>query len=184
MPEQSVATSHAAGSWTVRIATVSDAEAIESVRIATWKACYRGIVPDAYLDDLSVQSSRVDQMRRAIDRADEGGRVVAVTDSQVIGMGIAGPPEDDQVQDGIGEIYAVYVLPEWQGRGVGRLLLDRLTASLRALGYRAAILWTLRDRHPTRRFYEANGWTFDGAEVEWGKGFTVPVVRYSCNLDE
>ena len=183
MPEQSVATSHAAGSWTVRIATVNDAEAIESVRIATWKACYRGIVPwDAYLDDLSVQSSRVDQMRRAIDRADEGGRVVAVTDSQVIGMGIAGPPEDDQVQDGIGEIYAVYVLPEWQGRGVGRVLLDRLTASLRALGYRAAILWTLRDRHPTRRFYESNGWAFDGTEATHDWHGLVHLVRYARDL--
>ena len=54
--------------------------------------------------------------------------------------------------------------PDWQGRGVGRALLERLTSGLRALGYHSAILWTLRDRRATRRFYEANGWEFDGAE--------------------
>lgn len=168
--------------WTVRPAAPDDAEAIESVRIATWKASYRGIVPDAYLDNLKIQSSRVDQIRRAIERADGGARLVAVADSRIIGMGIAGRPEDDQVQEGVGEIYAVYVLPEWQGRGVGRALLERLTSGLHARGYREAILWTLRDRLPTRRFYEANGWDFDGAEDSFDVQGAVHVVRYSRDL--
>ena len=168
--------------WTTRAATIDDAKAIEAVRIATWKTCYREIVPDEYLDNLRVQSSRVDQLRRAIDRADVGERAVAVADSQVIGMGIAGPPQDDRVQEGFGEIHAVYVLPDWQGRGVGRALMDRLTAGLHALGYRAAILWTLRDRHPTRRFYEANGWAFDGTETTHDWHGMVHLVRYARDL--
>ena len=175
-------TTQPAPSWTVRPATVDDAEAIETVRIATWQASYRGIVPDAYLDNLKIQSSRVDQIRRAIERADGGARLVAVADSRVIGMGIAGRPEDDQVQAGVGEIFAVYVLAEWQGRGVGRALLERLTSGLRARGYREAILWTLRDRGATRGFYEANGWEFDGAEDRFDAQGTVHVVRYSRDL--
>ena len=177
-------TTRPAPSWSVRPATVDDAEAVETVRIATWKASYRGIVPDAYLDNLKVQSSRVDRMRAAIDRADAGARVVGVADSQVIGMGIAGAPEDDQVQEGVGEIYAVYVLPEWQGRGVGRALLERLTSALQALGFRSAILWTLRDRRPTRRFYEANGWQLDGAEDSLDLRGPVHLVRYARELSK
>ncbi len=170
--------------WTIRPATSDDAEAIETVRIATWKASYRGIVPDTYLDSLKVQSSRVDRMRAAIDRADAGVRVVGVADSQVIGMGIAGEPEDEQVQQGVGEIYAVYVLTQWQGRGVGRALLERLTSTLQALGYRSAILWTLRDRRATRRFYEANGWKFDGAEDSLDLQGPVHLVRYARELSD
>jgi len=169
-------------SWTVRNSTPDDAEAIESVRIATWKACYRGIVPDAYLDSLNVRSSRVDQMRGAIDRADAGARVVGVADTRIIGMGIAGPPEDDQLPEGTGEVFAVYVLPDWQSRGVGRALLERLTSGLRALGYHSAILWTLRDRHATRRFYEANGWEFDGTEESLDWHGPVHLVRYARRL--
>ncbi|MDE2901910.1 MAG: GNAT family N-acetyltransferase [Chloroflexota bacterium] len=169
--------------WTIRPATVNDAEAIESVRIATWKACYRGIVPNVYLDALSVQSSRVDRIRKGIDRADAGGSVVAVADSQVIGMGFAGAPEDDQVPASTGEVFAVYVLPDWQGQGVGRALLERLTSGLRALGYHSAILWTLRDRRATRRFYEANGWVCDGTEETHDWHGPVHLVRYACSLN-
>lgn len=170
--------------WTIRPATADDAPVIESVRVDTWKACYRGLVPDAYLDNLRVQPSRVDQLRTAIDRADLCERAVAVADLQVVGMGVAGPPKNDQVQAGVGEIYAVYVLPDWQGRGVGRALLERLTASLHALGYRAAILWTLRDRRATRKFYEANGWKFDDAEISLDLQGPVHLVRYARDLSE
>jgi len=170
--------------WAVRPATPDDAEAIESVRIATWKACYRGIVPDAYLDALSVKSSRVVQMRQAIDRADAGVRVVAVAGSRIVGMGIAGPPEDDRLPGGFGEVFAVYVLSEWQGRGLGRALLQRLTSGLIALGYHRAILWTLRDRLPTLRFYEANGWELDGAEDSLDLQGPVHLVRYARDLSQ
>jgi len=170
--------------WAVRPATPDDAEAIESVRISTWKACYSGIVPDAYLDALGVQSSRVTRLRTGIQRADEGGSLVAVAGSRIIGMGFAGPPEDDQLPARTGEVFAVYVLSEWQGRGVGRALLERLTSGLRALGYRSAILWTLRDRLPTRRFYEANGWELDGAEDSLDLQGPVHLVRYARNLSE
>lgn len=170
--------------WAVRLATPDDAEAIESVRIATWKACYRGIVPDAYLDALSVQSSRVTRLRTGIERADVGGSLVAVAGSRIIGMGFAGPPEDDQLPEGTGEVFAVYVLPDWQGRGVGRALLERLTSGLGALGYRAAILWTLRDRSATRRFYESNGWELDGAEDSLDLQGPVHLVRYARDLSQ
>lgn len=168
--------------WAVRPATPDDAEAIESVRIATWKACYRGIVPDAYLDSLSVKSSRVVQLRKGIDRANAGASLVAVAGARVVGMGFAGPPEDDQLPEGTGEVFAVYVLQDWQGRGVGRALLERLTSGLHALGYRSAILWTLRDRRATRRFYEANGWELDGAEDCLDLQGPVHLVRYARNL--
>ena len=170
--------------WTVRPATPDDAEAIESVRIATWKACYRGIVPDDYLDSLTVKSSRVAGLRTAIDRAEMGASLVAVAGSRTIGMGSAGPPQDGRVKKGTGEIHAVYVQPDWQGRGVGRALLERLTSGLIALGYRSAILWTLRDRVPTRRFYEANGWVVDGAQDRLDLQGPVHLVRYARDLSE
>ena len=168
--------------WTIRPATVDDAQAIETVRIATWKACYRGFLPDTFLDDLEVKSSRVDGIRQGIERADGAVRFVAVAESQVIGMGMAGSPEEPESDPQVGELYVLYVLPGWQGRGVGRALWQEIAAGLLARGYRTAILWTLRDRMPTRRFYESSGWTFDAIYDEWGEGFSIPIVRYSCNL--
>ena len=184
MPQQRAVSPDSAPPWTIRRATVDDAEAIEDVRIATWKACYRGYLPDAYLDSLTVTASRVEQYRRAIEDVESAERVIADSGAEVIGMGFAGPPEDAEVDARVGELYALYVLPGWQGRGVGRALLNRLTAGLRARGYSSAILWALRDRQATRRFYESNGWTFDGTQDTFDRQGLVHVVRYTRDLSE
>ena len=182
MPQQRAASPDSAPPWTIRRATVDDAEAIETVRVVTWKACYRGYLPDAYLDSLTVTASRVEQYRQAIEDVESAERVIANSGAEVIGMGFAGPPEDAELDASVGELYALYVLPGWQGRGVGRALLDRLTAGLRARGYSSAILWALRDLPPTRRFYESNGWAFDGTQATHDWHGPVHLVRYARDL--
>ena len=167
---------------TVRPATIDDAEAIETVRITTWKACFRGIVSDAFLDNLTVTQSRIQRYRKPIEDAERSVLVVACSGLEVIGMGIAEQASDAQLADDIGEVRALYVLPDWQGHGIGRALLECLTDALRTRGYRGAVLWTLRDRPPTRRFYGSNGWTFDGAEATHDWHGPVRLVRYARDL--
>ena len=184
MPEEHARPSDPAPSWTVRLATVEDAEAIETVRITTWKACFRGIVSDEFLDGLTVTASRIQQYRKRIKDTERAAFVVASSGVEIIGMGVGEPLDDSGPDAGVGEVHALYVLPGWQGRGVGRALLAGLTDALRTRGYRAAVLWTLRDRPPTRRFYEANGWTFDGMETTYDWLGPVPLVRYARDLSE
>ncbi|WP_330987113.1 hypothetical protein [Herbaspirillum lusitanum] len=45
------------GPVTVRRATVDDAALIAQVRIDSWRAAYRGLIPDAYLDGMKVEDS-------------------------------------------------------------------------------------------------------------------------------
>jgi ribosomal protein S18 acetylase RimI-like enzyme len=59
---------------------------------------------------------------------------------------------------GNGYLSTLYVLPAYQGRGVGSALHDLALARLRALGFDQAKLWTLRENHSGRRFYEGRGW--------------------------
>jgi GNAT superfamily N-acetyltransferase len=54
------------------------------------------------------------------------------------------------------ELHALYILPEFQGQGIGLRL-------LRAAGS-VSRLWVLKENHLARRFYEACGWTTDGEE--------------------
>ena len=53
----------------------------------------------------------------------------------------------------------LYVLPGFQGRGVGSALHDFALDRLGARGCRAARLWTLEENWDARRFYERRGWT-------------------------
>lgn len=171
-------------SWTVRPATLDDAEAIESVRIATSKACFRGIISDTFLDSLSVTPRRIQRYRDSIADSERYVVVVASTGVEVIGMGVGEPLRESENAADMAEVHAIYVLPDWQRRGVGGALLEGVTDGLRARGFRAAVLWAPRDRQATLRFYEANGWSFDGGEDTFDWHGLVHVVRYARDLDE
>ena len=151
-------------SWTIRPATVDDAEAIEALRVGVWKRVYRGLLPDDYLDWLTVTPEHVGQFRDALGNTTSWRFIVAESNGQLIGYGGVGPVNDydfPPASPGSGELRTLNVAVPWQRRGVGRALLARLTVALRALGYTGAVLWTFRDNPAARAFYEANGWTYD-----------------------
>ena len=43
------------GAWNIRPAVIHDARAIAQVHVESWKSTYRGILPEALLDGLSVE---------------------------------------------------------------------------------------------------------------------------------
>jgi ribosomal protein S18 acetylase RimI-like enzyme len=63
------------------------------------------------------------------------------------------------VSVGSGYLATLYVLPAYQGHGVGSALHDLALERLRVQGAREARLWTLRENDSGRRFYERRGWT-------------------------
>ena len=84
---------------------------------------------------------------------------------------------------GDGELYAIYVLPEQWGTGVGRALIEAGEERLRELGHGHASLWVLEANPRARRFYEAAGWSTDGTTrpIEIF-GILVPEIRYEKRL--
>jgi ribosomal protein S18 acetylase RimI-like enzyme len=165
------------GAPSIRAVVPEDAEEIERLRVAGWQAAYRGIVPDSYLD-----SMRVDAERRAammISRPGTAAESVATAGDAVVGW-VAGGRCRDTFRTGPrqGEIYACYVLPEWWGRGVGRLLLGHAVRMLAEAGLDDVTLWVLEGNHRARRFYEACGFKPDGARQLLDLGGLVPEVRY------
>jgi ribosomal protein S18 acetylase RimI-like enzyme len=137
----------------VRRAGVDDAEAIERVRTYTWRATYRGLMPDALLDGLGYDATR----RRALMGAlpPHQFALVAEIDGAVIGFCLGG--RSRTTDPFRGEVYAIYVLPEHQGRGAGRALLEAGAKELVGRGHSAMIVWVLRENAPSRRFYERMG---------------------------
>lgn len=143
-----------AGSMTVRVATPDDADAIERIRTDTWRATYRGLMPDWVLDSLGYDATR---RRRAMAQlAPDRFVLVALHDGEVVGFVNGGPSRvDDSAHPG--EIYAIYVLPAHQGHGHGRALMRAGAHECVARGWHGMLLWVLRDNAPSRRFYERMG---------------------------
>jgi GNAT superfamily N-acetyltransferase len=140
----------------VRQAQASDAPAIAQVHIASWRTTYRGIVPDEHLANLSIER-RETYWAGEIAKHDNPQFVLVAEDDtgQVVGFASGGSErEGDPVYTG--ELYAIYLLAESQGGGLGRALVQETAARLLAAGHRAMLLWVLAD-NPSRGFYQRLG---------------------------
>ncbi len=77
----------------------------------------------------------------------------------------------------VGEIYTLYVLPDFQERGIGRLLLTAAFAALIESSCSCGFLWALRDNH-ARYFYERVGGKMIAERQERMWGFMTDQVCY------
>ena len=174
------------GTIVVRPAGIADAEGIARVRIASWRGAYRGIVPDAVLDgyDLAAETATWrDRLRdQAVVKVSVADLVEPRASPRLVGYVTEGPARGDDVA-GLGEIWAVYVDPEAQGRGVGRALMDAAVRGLAGRGYDEAMLWVFEANAAARGFYERMGWAPDGAAKPFAIGGAAPIeIRYRHRL--
>ena len=51
------------------------------------------------------------------------------------------------------------LLPDYMGRGVGKVLFQSVVAELMKMGYRNIYLWVLEENLRARRFYEKEGFS-------------------------
>jgi ribosomal protein S18 acetylase RimI-like enzyme len=157
-----------------RSATRDDASAIVDVQRAAWAAAYGHLNPDL-VAGLDPERTAANWARAADDP--DVHVTVAVTADLVVGYASCGRPLDGTVDaDVTGQLYAIYVHPDRQGLGAGRLLLAEALAALAGAGRRECLLWVARENPRARRFYERSGFALDeGASDEW-RG--IPIVCY------
>ena len=167
----------------LRRATPEDAAALAAVEVRSWRAAFRGLMPDAFLDELS-EVEKTTSWRQNLLKHGLFGRkrvCVALSDAGISGFVRVGPLTDEGE---VGLIYLLYVLPEQWGRGVGTALIQAGMQELRDLGMREAMLWVLRDNLRARRFYEHLGWTPDGRTVsEDHGGCRLEALCYRQSMD-
>jgi ribosomal protein S18 acetylase RimI-like enzyme len=143
----------------IRIATPEDAAAITHVQVVTWKSAYKGIVNDDFLNNFNVNETRIQRWAEWLNDSTKFGYVIDLPNVGVVGFVVGGACRDD-IPSFDGELYAIYLLPDYQRFGYGRVLLRTMAQCLFAEGYRAMLLWVLKDNLPARAFYERVGGQF------------------------
>lgn len=137
----------------IRPATPSDAEAITRVHDVSWRDAYRGVIPGAELERMIARRGPL-WWRSAIMRGT--GLLTAVFDDAVVGYATYGRNRVPSMPYS-GEIFEIYLMPEYQGIGFGRGLFDAARGKLAEHGYLSIVVWALADNKKALGFYERLG---------------------------
>jgi ribosomal protein S18 acetylase RimI-like enzyme len=162
----------------IRTATLDDIAAIRHVAATTWRATYSGQIGDAdiaqFLDSAYSERNLTIQISRF-----GAGFVVATIHGSVVGYAMAGLN-----RDGDAELFAIYVLPEYHGSGVGKRLWDAALVEQVRQGQSRLCCWVLASNARARRFYERQG-AFLAEEREFPIGATmIREARYCLSLGQ
>ena len=162
----------------IRSANPSDAGPIARVHVDTWRTTYAGIVPDDYLASLSYVNR--ESSWGEILAADQPGTSNFVTEThggEVVGFA-GGGPEREGNRTYRGELYAIYLLKEYQRKGIGHRLVSAVAKRLLVDGFSSMLIWVLKDNHPACRFYESLGGEQVGCQTITIGGLDVVEVSY------
>ncbi|MBM7622428.1 L-amino acid N-acyltransferase YncA [Bacillus tianshenii] len=135
----------------IRLAKKGDEASIARVHVDSWKTTYKGIVEDSYLETLSYDN-RKSMWEKAIQAGHEKSCLfVAEVEGDIVGFASAGPERTKKYKVD-GELYAIYILKDFQKRGIGKALYSKVRECLIKNGYKSMLVWVLAD-NPSRNFY-------------------------------
>ncbi|HTT94223.1 MAG TPA: GNAT family N-acetyltransferase [Solirubrobacterales bacterium] len=198
----------------LRAARRGDEPAVAALHVRSWQEAYRGLMPAAFLAGLDPReraeryafgATEAGAPRTILAVAREegaggdegGGGDPSLTNCGEVRPGSLPPPSEEALlgfvtfgrsrdadAEGLGEVYALYVDPEFHRGGVGRLLMREARRELVGAGFEEAILWVLQGNDRARDFYESEGWQPDGTsriEQPYGILSTVHRLRRALN---
>lgn len=134
----------------IRPATAYDVDAVVDVGRRTWPQTYAPIAGEDYVRMGLAKWWTVAATRPLVVA---GKATVAELDGEVVGVAVVGPLKGDLV------LFRLYVVPEHQGTGIGRMLLEDVLQVARERGHRIIRLSYLDGNVNAERFYRAFGFT-------------------------
>jgi GNAT superfamily N-acetyltransferase len=139
----------------IREGTLNDCSAIAKVHVDSWRTTYNSIVPNEYLINMCYSDSEKRWIKRLQQADNQHKLYVAENESGTI-VGFAGGGRERSGEPGYdGELYAIYLLKEFQRQGIGKLLFKAVVDHL-ATQFRSMLVWVLAE-NDSRYFYEALG---------------------------
>ena len=140
----------------VRKASPIDASAIAHVYVASWRSTYGTLLPAAILRGMSeVRETLFWWTALCAQRTKSVTLVIQDRENRIVGF-IAAGPERAASTGSRAEVYTLYLLEEYQRRGLGTRLVAAAAEALHAGGFASLVVWVLAG-NPARAFYERLG---------------------------
>lgn len=140
----------------IRKAKLADAPAIAKVHVDAWRTTYHKLMPADFLANLSYKQRETIWVE-ILSSISQGNFTYVAEDENgtIIGFASGGKERSgDRLYDG--ELYAIYIIEQYQRQSLGYELISAITVSLIESGIRSMLVWVLAD-NPAYRFYERLG---------------------------
>lgn len=144
----------------VRVARPGDAESIRAVAERSWNRAHGDILTEGTIDRVIEEWYDIEHTRHAI-RRENVGYFVAEASDDVVGYVSGGRSDDPDVAT----LAAIYVDPDYWGRGIGTALVERFHDFCRRRGYERVQLRVLAANDRARSFYRHHGYELAGEEA-------------------
>jgi ribosomal protein S18 acetylase RimI-like enzyme len=137
----------------IRKAELKDAAAIADVHQEAWRGAYSGIIPHRALTRM-INRRGPDWWANAVRRA--ATILVIEIGGKLAGYATIGRNRARELSQQ-GEIYELYLRPEYQGIGLGSRLFAEARKRLARSGLRGLVVWALEENGGALSFYEGAG---------------------------
>lgn len=162
----------------IRIAEETDAGGIAFVKVKTWQTAYANIFPKDILANLSIQENKEIWMRIIREGKQDINTEIYVAETtfgKIVGFVAGGIIDQTFPYDC--QITAIYVLKEYQGKGIGSKLVDIIVKKFLELGFKTMKIEVLEE-NPACLFYEKLGGVKEKI-IQWERwGESYPLAIY------
>ncbi|KXK57154.1 MAG: GNAT family N-acetyltransferase [Chlorobi bacterium] len=178
--------------YQIRRATATDASGCAAVNRESWHTTYRGLIDDAALQSMDPAVLQ-ERWRNRLSPANSALFCFVATlqpDGDPAGDSAAAPLIVGYVMGGLsrhsdlpfsGELLAIYLLAEHQGKGLGRKLFLQCVQEFRQRAIDSFVLFVLKENHSARAFYSSFNPDFEDQGQVTIDGFTYQDIGYGWN---
>lgn len=162
----------------IRSAVLEDAAGIAKVHVSSWQTTYTGLMPDEVIASRGLENRTRIWTRILSDDNRKAILLVAEDNECIVGFVDGGTPQNDS-EEFDSELYAIYLIKEAQGKGIGRALIQSFVKKLHEAGYTSMVLSVLNENVSSRGFYEKMGGTLSGeGEYRVTESVTLKTIQY------
>ncbi|NOU97627.1 GNAT family N-acetyltransferase [Paenibacillus sp. LMG 31456] len=160
----------------IRYAQIEDVASIQYVAHTTWHVTYKGIIPKKVQQDFLRIAYSDGNVRRRMERS---LLLVAKDETEGEIVGFANFSKSTTIQDAA-ELWAIYVVPEYQGRGIGSELIEKGLEDLP--GITCLFLNVEQENLPGIAFYISKGFSKVNDLEETFNEYTLKTTRMVLDL--
>ena len=139
----------------IREANKNDLSSIGKVQVDSNRSTYIEIMPEKYLNNLSYESKASEWDEKLFNVNSKQFMYVAENDdANIVGFASGSLVRTNDLFER--EIYSIYILKEFQRKGIGQLLIKAIITKFIECNVSSMLLWTLKD-NPSQSFYKHLG---------------------------